>query len=84
MQTKTLTTTPAVHDFELFQRLQTEALAALSPGDRARIEDLSPGIACREELVSLLKSPPSDWWSGYVAACFVMRTEIAAMTGREF
>jgi hypothetical protein len=82
----TLIAAEATRDFELelFQRLQAQALDALSPGDRARIEDLCPATACREELVSLLMSPPSAWWSGYVAACLVMQTEIASLTGREF
>lgn len=62
----------------VFQQLQLQALDALTPGDRARVEDLCPAICTPEELEKFIKDPPSDWWQGYAMACAVIRAELAA------
>ncbi|MFP5445928.1 MAG: hypothetical protein ACLGIY_20485 [Betaproteobacteria bacterium] len=74
MQALNTTHGPAV----ALQQLQLAALENLTPGDRARVEDLCPAICTREELEKFIQNPPSAWWQGYGMACAVMRTELAA------
>lgn len=73
-QTALQTHGPAV----ALQQLQLAALDDLTPGDRARVEDLCPALCTREELEKFIRTPPSAFWQGYGMACAVMREELAA------
>lgn len=65
------------------QQLQARSLRLL-PEQLARVDDTCPATVSREDLIEFMASPPSDFWGGYAMACYVMRTQLAAVTGREF
>lgn len=65
------------------QQLQAQSLQ-LPPDELARVDDMCPATVCREDLIEFMACPPNDFWAGYAMACYVMRTQLAAVTGREF
>lgn len=50
----------------------------------ARYEDVFPDTAPRGEVVGLMAGAPDQFSLGVLFGKFLMRQEIAAMTGREF
>lgn len=68
----------------VLQQIQEQSLR-LPPDQLARLDDMCPATTLsRDELVDFLAAPPSDFWAGYGLACWVMRTQIAAVSGRDF
>lgn len=68
----------------VLQQIQEQSLQ-LPPDQLARIDDMCPAtVMTRAELTEFLAAPPSDFWAGYGLACWVMRTQISAVSGREF
>lgn len=65
------------------QQLQARSLQ-LPPDQLARVDDMCPATVSREDLIEFMAAPPNDFWGGYAMACYVMRTQLAAVTGREF
>lgn len=63
---------------------QWAALRASDPEFFAYMEDANPMLASRAELLDLMDRAPSDAVFMYLFANFLMRLEIAAITGREF
>lgn len=72
------------HEAQVVQQVEALALDGLSPAQRAMVDDLHPALADRSEIVNLMASAPSPYWSGYAHAVFLMRLGIAAATGRDF
>lgn len=68
----------------VLQQMQEQSLR-LPPNQLARLDDMCPAtVMTRGELIEFLAAPPSDFWAGYGLACWVMRTQIATASGRDF
>lgn len=65
------------------QRLQERSLQ-LTPSELARVDDMCPATVSREDLIEFMATAPNDFWAGFSMACYLMRTQLAAVTGREF
>lgn len=50
----------------------------------AKYEDSFPDTAARDEVVELMRTAPDQFSLGVMYGKYLMRQEIAAMTGREF
>ena len=61
---------------------EAQALQALPPCWRARIEDAALPCAPLDELRDLAEQVPSEFWRGYCLGVLVLRHQIAALTGR--
>ena len=65
-------------------REQMELIKKDHPDWHADFEDVDPFVADRPQVEQLLKTAPTAWASGYVTGIFVLRQQIAIVSGREF
>lgn len=72
------------HEAQVVRQVEALALDGLTSAQRAMVDELHPALADRSEIVNLMASAPSPYWSGYAHAVFLMRLEIAEATGRDF
>lgn len=63
---------------------QMRATGLTDPDWFAKYEDSFPDTAPKQEMLDLMKGAPDNFSLGVLYGKFLMRQEIAAMTGREF
>lgn len=66
--------------------VQNSLAEALRIGDQELIgvDSLDPINCSRQELIEALDHAPSQWWRGFYTSALMTRTQIAAVSGRDF
>jgi len=61
-----------------------QSLAETAPEWFAYFEDVQACTASKEDILELLRASPNRFCMGLMYGIFIMRQELASMTGREF